>query len=143
MKLPWKVARAGRKLKTKTITILTGGVAMREPLQRSTTNYTGKRLDERIGSRAANDESILIQIVEEVSQQKCTNRLQNNGPSAKCGPHRGWSSRSSINTSEVGLNVQGDKAGAGLAMVENRSARSARYRPRSGLTTAETRQEMT
>ncbi|KAJ5859437.1 hypothetical protein N7534_004714 [Penicillium rubens] len=44
-------------------------VAMREPLQRSTTIYTGKRLDERIGSRAANVESILIQIVGEVSQQ--------------------------------------------------------------------------
>jgi hypothetical protein len=35
-------------------------VAMREPLQRSTTIYTGKRLDERIGNRAANVESILI-----------------------------------------------------------------------------------
>jgi hypothetical protein len=42
---------------------------MREPLQRSTTIYTGKRLDERIGNRAANVESILIQIVGEVSQQ--------------------------------------------------------------------------
>lgn len=35
------------------------------------------------------------------------------------GPRRGRSSRSSISTSEVRLNVQGDKAGAGLAMVEN------------------------
>jgi hypothetical protein len=65
--LPWKVAHARRKLKTKTITLLTGVVAVRELLQRSTTNYTRKRLDERIGSRAANVKSILIQIVGEVS----------------------------------------------------------------------------
>ncbi|KAF3019923.1 hypothetical protein E8E15_003971 [Penicillium rubens] len=59
-------------------------VPWKEPLQRSTTNYTGKRLDERIGSKAANVESILIQIVGEVSQQECTSCLQNDGPWAKC-----------------------------------------------------------
>jgi hypothetical protein len=158
MKLPWKVARTGRRLKTKAIALLTGAVAVREPLQRSTTNYTGKRLDERIGSRAANVESILIQIVGEVSQQECDHCLQNNGPWAKCvrfldvdrivtacgncqwngradrcsfyqhplipenssqGHRRGRSSQSSINTLEVRLDIQGDKAEAGLAMVEN------------------------
>lgn len=77
------MARAGQKIKIKTITILTGAVAVREPLQRSTTIYTGKRLDERIGSRAANVESILIQIVGEVSQQECDNCLKNNGPWTK------------------------------------------------------------
>ncbi|KAJ6190536.1 hypothetical protein N7519_000557 [Penicillium mononematosum] len=140
MKLLWKVARTGRRLKTKAITLLTGAVAVREPLQRSTTNYTGKRLDERIGSRAANVESILILIVGEVSQQECGNCLANNGPWAKCvrfldidrtitaspacsrefpGHRRGRSSQSSINSLDVRLNIQGDKAEAGLAMVEN------------------------
>lgn len=51
---------------------------MREPLQRSTKHSTGKRLDERIGSKA------LIQIVGEVFQQECTSCLQNDGPWAKC-----------------------------------------------------------
>jgi hypothetical protein len=59
---------------------------VREPLQRSTTHYTGKCLDERIGSKAANVASILIQIMGEVSPQECTcaNCLQNDGPWAKC-----------------------------------------------------------
>ncbi|KAJ5415220.1 hypothetical protein N7465_003915 [Penicillium sp. CMV-2018d] len=65
-------------------TSLNQATAVREPLQRSTTHYTGKRLDERIGSKAANVESILIQIVGEVSPQEYTNCLQNDGPWAKC-----------------------------------------------------------
>lgn len=84
MKLPWKVARSGRRMKTNAIKLLTGAAAVREPLQRSTTQYTGKRLDERVGSKAANVESILIQIVGEVSQQECSHCLQDNGPWAKC-----------------------------------------------------------
>lgn len=84
MTVPWKVARNARKLKTRAIAKLKQATAVREPLQRSTTHYTGKRLDERIGSKAANVESILIQIVGEVSQQECTNCLQNDGPWAKC-----------------------------------------------------------
>jgi hypothetical protein len=84
MTVPWKVARNVRKLKTRAIARLKQATAAREPLQRSTTHYTGKRLDERIGSKAANVESILIQIVGEVSQQECGNCLQNDGPWAKC-----------------------------------------------------------
>ncbi|KAJ5796227.1 uncharacterized protein N7518_004767 [Penicillium psychrosexuale] len=84
MTLPWKVARNARKIKTQALMQLKQATPVREPLQRSTTNYTGKRLDERIGSRAANVESILIQIVGEVSVQECTSCLQNNGPWAKC-----------------------------------------------------------
>ncbi|KAJ5517016.1 hypothetical protein N7527_008576 [Penicillium freii] len=84
MKVPWKVARKAKKLKTRAIAKLKQATPVREPLQRSTTHYTGKRMDERIGSKAANVESILIQIVGEVSQQECTNCLQNDGPWAKC-----------------------------------------------------------
>ncbi|CRL21983.1 Protein of unknown function DUF3716 [Penicillium camemberti] len=84
MTVPWKVARNARKLKTRTIAKLKQATPVREPLQRSTTHCTGKRLDERIGSKAANVESILIQIVGEVSHQECTNCLQNDGPWAKC-----------------------------------------------------------
>ncbi|KAJ5188067.1 hypothetical protein N7491_004391 [Penicillium cf. griseofulvum] len=84
MTLPWKVARNARKLKTRAIALLKQATPVREPLQRSTTHYTGKRLDERIGSRAANVESIRIQIVGEVSQQECTSCLRNDGPWAKC-----------------------------------------------------------
>lgn len=84
MTVPWKVARNARKIKTRAISKLKQATAVREPLQRSMTNYTGKRLDERIGSKAANVESILIQIVGEVSQQECTNCQQNDGPWAKC-----------------------------------------------------------
>lgn len=84
MKVPWKVARNARRLKTRAIAKLKQATPVREPLQRSTTHYTGKRMDERIGSRAANVESILIQIVGEVSQQECANCLQNDGPWAKC-----------------------------------------------------------
>ncbi|KAJ9483857.1 hypothetical protein VN97_g9540 [Penicillium thymicola] len=40
-------------------------------------------------------------------------------PYVGTGYRRGRSSQSSINTLEVRLNVQGDKAEAGLAMVEN------------------------
>ncbi|KAJ5431528.1 hypothetical protein N7445_009260 [Penicillium cf. griseofulvum] len=40
-------------------------------------------------------------------------------PENSQGPRRGRSSQSSINTLEVRLNVQGDQAEAGLAMVEN------------------------
>lgn len=36
---------------------------LHEPMQRSTTNYTGKRLDERISSESSNLESVLVQIV--------------------------------------------------------------------------------
>ncbi|CAI7604699.1 unnamed protein product [Penicillium discolor] len=77
MPVPWKVARNARKLKTRAIATLKQATAVREPLQRSTTHYTGKRLDEGICSKSANVESILIQIVGEVSQQECTNCLQN------------------------------------------------------------------
>ncbi|KAJ5470942.1 hypothetical protein N7530_008299 [Penicillium desertorum] len=84
MTVPWKVARKARKLQTRAITLLKGATTVREPLQRSSTLYTGKRLDERIGSKAANVEPILIQIVGEISQQECTSCLQNNGPWAKC-----------------------------------------------------------
>ncbi|CAP98253.1 hypothetical protein PCH_Pc22g09650 [Penicillium rubens Wisconsin 54-1255] len=84
MTVPWKVARNARKLKTRAIARLKQATAVREPLQRSTTHYTGKRLDERIGRKAGNVESILIQIAGEVSQQECGNCLQNDGPWAKC-----------------------------------------------------------
>ncbi|KAJ5847633.1 hypothetical protein N7455_011590 [Penicillium solitum] len=64
MTVPWKVARNARKLKTRAIVKRKQATPVREPLQRSTTHYTGKRLDERIGRKAANFESILIQIWE-------------------------------------------------------------------------------
>ena len=84
MKILWKVARNARNIKTRAIKLLREATPKREPLQRSTTHYTGKRMDERINSRAANVESILIQIVGEVSRQECTSCLQNDGPWAKC-----------------------------------------------------------
>lgn len=59
MTVPWKVARNARKLKTRAIAKLKQATAVREPLQRSTTHYTGKRLDEGICSKAANVKSIL------------------------------------------------------------------------------------
>ncbi|KAJ5202294.1 hypothetical protein N7449_004373 [Penicillium cf. viridicatum] len=70
MTVPWKAARNARKIKTRAIALLKEATLVREPLQRSTTHYTGKRLDERIGSKAANVESVLIRI--------------NDGPWAKC-----------------------------------------------------------
>ena len=70
MKLPWKVARSGRRMKTNAIKLMTGAAPVREPLQRSTTQYIGKRLDERVGSKAANVESILIQINQSINQSK-------------------------------------------------------------------------
>lgn len=72
MLLPWKVARNGRYIKTKAIETMKAATAVREPLQRSTTHYTGKGMEDRIGSSASNVESAMIQIVGEVSQQECT-----------------------------------------------------------------------
>ncbi|KAJ5770924.1 uncharacterized protein N7511_002975 [Penicillium nucicola] len=82
--LPWKVARHGKFIKTDAIKMLKEAPSRREPVQRSSTGYTGKRLDERIGTQAANVESVLIQIVGETSYQECTNCLKNNGPWAHC-----------------------------------------------------------
>lgn len=62
----WKVTQNRRNIKTKAIALLDRAVTVGEPLQRSTTHHTGKSLDKRIGSKAANVESILIRIVREV-----------------------------------------------------------------------------
>ena len=60
--LPWKVARTGQRIKTKATRRLMMGESQREPMQRSTIQYTGKRMDERVVALAANVESLLIQI---------------------------------------------------------------------------------
>jgi hypothetical protein len=80
MSLPYKVARKASAIKTAAIRVLSAAEPLREPLVRHTKNYTGKRLDERIGDQAANVESALIQIVGEVSQEACENCLRGEGP---------------------------------------------------------------
>ncbi|KAJ5366756.1 hypothetical protein N7541_000697 [Penicillium brevicompactum] len=42
--------------------------------------YTGKRLDERVSSSAANVESTLIKVVGTIAQQECSSCLKGNGP---------------------------------------------------------------
>lgn len=78
----WKVTQNRRNIKTKAIALLDRAVTVGEPLQRSTTHHTGKSLDERIGSKAANVESILIRIIRQVSPEEYKSCLQNNGPKA-------------------------------------------------------------
>jgi hypothetical protein len=80
MRLPYKVAQNARGIKTAALRLLSAAEPAREPLVRHTINYTGRRLDERIGDQAANVESALIQIVGEVSQEECRNCLRGEGP---------------------------------------------------------------
>jgi hypothetical protein len=61
-----------------------GADSVREPTQRFTTRYTGKRMDERIGASAANVKSVLVQIGGEVSQQERQSCQKNRGPWAHC-----------------------------------------------------------
>lgn len=61
-----------------------GAESQREPTQRSSTGYTGKRLDERVGANAANVDSILTQVVGCMSPQECTSCLKGQGPWAHC-----------------------------------------------------------
>lgn len=82
--LPWKVARRDKFIKTEAIKLLMAVESRREPAQRSSTGYTGKRLDERVGANAANVESILMQVVGDISPQECTSCLKGNGPWAHC-----------------------------------------------------------
>lgn len=84
MSLPWKVARSARFIKTEAIKVMKGATTVRDPLQRSSTRYTSKRMDEKIRSSAANVESAMIQIVGEVSQQECNSCQKRNGPWAQC-----------------------------------------------------------
>lgn len=58
--------------------------SVREPLQRTKTEYTAQRLDDRIGYDTANAESVLIQITGVVSQQQCSNCLKATGPWSQC-----------------------------------------------------------
>lgn len=84
MSLPWKVAGSGRFIKTEAIKVMKGATAVRKPLQRSSTRYTGKRMDERIGSSAANVESAMIQVVGQVCKQECVSCQKRDGPWAQC-----------------------------------------------------------
>lgn len=61
-----------------------GATAVREPLQRSFTRYTGKRMDERIGSSAADVESAMIQVVGQVCEQECVSCQKRDEPWAQC-----------------------------------------------------------
>lgn len=82
--LPWRVARVNKYLKTPSIELLSTAPPRQEPIQRSFTGYTGKRLDERVSSSVPNAESILIQVVGTISDQEYSSCLKGNGPWAHC-----------------------------------------------------------
>ncbi|CAI7650485.1 unnamed protein product [Penicillium bialowiezense] len=82
--IPWGVARAGEYIKTDALRLLITVPSRREPAQRTKTQYPAKRLFERIGASVASVESALIQVVGDISPQKCENCLKQNGPWAHC-----------------------------------------------------------
>ncbi|KAJ5800793.1 uncharacterized protein N7518_002861 [Penicillium psychrosexuale] len=118
--IPWQVARNGRHIKTKAIALLINAVPAREPLQRS---ITRERLDERIGSKAAKFESVLIQIVGEIPDRNAHTARETMGPEQNAldtprGHQRGRSSRSSISPLKLRLNITTQKADAGIALIK-------------------------
>ncbi|KAJ5272928.1 hypothetical protein N7478_008053 [Penicillium angulare] len=82
--LPWQVTRTGGFVKTQALELLIEAPSRREPAQRSSTQYTGKKLDERVSTSAANAELILMQVVGSVAEQECKRCLKRNGPWAHC-----------------------------------------------------------
>lgn len=81
--LPWKVARVGDLPKTTAMKALMESAVVREPVPRTTTWKTSRKMDEKISSRAVNVESALTQITGDVSRPECKRYMRGSGPWAQ------------------------------------------------------------
>lgn len=76
----WRADRGDRKFKTGDLQRFAVAPSLREPMEQSSTRWTGKRMDEKICARVANIGSVVIKIVGQVQAAVCSDCRRDKGP---------------------------------------------------------------